>query len=431
MNFEETMEFIQRKGRFAVKSGLDNIRTLLQYMGNPQDRLQFVHVAGTNGKGSTVAFISHVLMEAGYETGRFTSPYLERFTERIKVNDAEISKEDLCRIASYVKECTETMEKEGHACPTQFELITAIGFQYFYEQHCDIVVLEVGLGGRLDATNIILPPLVAVITTIDYDHMAYLGNTLVEIAGEKAGIIKSGSHVVLYPQVDDVEKVFAVKCAAMDATLLKVQKKSLQVVASSLISQIFHYKNDHDLQIHLPGRFQILNAATAIEAIGVLRQKGWNITRDHLYLGLANTRWAGRMEILQHKPLVMIDGAHNPQGATALAQMVVEHFQNRTKRLIFGMLEDKEVESVTNIIASFADVVYLVEPEDPRAMKGEELERFFQHKLCVTRVIKDVKDSIAIVLREAQEDDVIIACGSLYLIGQLRRMSDLQGRKHF
>jgi dihydrofolate synthase / folylpolyglutamate synthase len=291
MTYEQAMEYIHGTLKFGSKLGLHNITALLELMGDPHRKLRFIHVAGTNGKGSTVAYISSILIEAGYKVGIFTSPYLERFSERMKVNHAEIPEETLARIAGFVKSKVDILLSHGESHPTEFEIVTAIAFQYYYEQECDVVVLEVGLGGRYDSTNVIDTPLLAVITTISYDHMSILGDTLPKIAFEKAGIIKSQGDVLLYPQPQEVDKVFETVCMEKQSRLLRVDFDTLQIRIFDVDSQTFDYGAYKNLQIGLLGEHQVRNAVVALHVSEILRSKGLSISENAVREGL-RMAWA-------------------------------------------------------------------------------------------------------------------------------------------
>ena len=279
MTYDEAIKYIHGTHKFGVKLGLENIGKLLELLGNPHKRLKFVHIAGTNGKGSTVAFISNILIESDYRVGIYTSPYIEHFTERICINHEEISEKDLARITEKTKEKISELLKMGYNHPTEFEIVTAIAFQYFYEKSCDIVVLEVGLGGRYDSTNIIDTPLVSVITSISFDHMNILGNTLPKIAYEKAGIIKENGDVVLYPQLSEVEDVIENVSAQMSSKLRKVDFNLIKLKKFGTEGQTFDYGSYIDLNTKLLGEHQLKNAAVAITACQVLREKITDINK--------------------------------------------------------------------------------------------------------------------------------------------------------
>jgi dihydrofolate synthase/folylpolyglutamate synthase len=427
MNYEEAMEYIHNTLKFGLKLGLHNISTLLDMMGNPHKKLKYVHVAGTNGKGSTVAFISQILMEAGYKVGIYTSPYLERFTERIRINDREIPEDELARLTSLVKDKVDEMLAKGENHPTEFEIITALAFQYFFEQSCDIVVLEVGLGGRFDSTNIIDTPLAAVITTISYDHKDRLGNTLGEIAYEKAGIIKPDGDVVLYPQSEEALEVFEKACSERAASLHKVDLSGLAVRKLDIDGQVFNFNDNLDLKINLLGEHQVKNAVTALSTVQILRGKGLCIPDDAVRKGLANTRWPGRLEIVNRNPIFLIDGAHNPEGIEVLKQFLMEHFQDKRKIFIMGVLKDKEYKLMVETIVPMADLILTVTPNNKRSLPASELADFIK-AYCKNVLVSDkIGEAVRTSLNTASPDDVICAFGSLYYIGEVRSFFTARG----
>ncbi|HOQ36754.1 MAG TPA: folylpolyglutamate synthase/dihydrofolate synthase family protein [Acetivibrio sp.] len=425
MNYDQAIEYIHGTSKFGVKLGLENVKTLLDLMGNPHKNLRYVHVAGTNGKGSTVAFIGSILVESGYRVGIYTSPFIQRFTERIRINNDEISKEDLARIASFVREKVEIMVSKGFNHPTEFEIVTAIAFQYFFEQDCDIVVLEVGLGGRFDSTNVIDDPLVSVITTISYDHMDILGDTLSKIAFEKAGIIKDGTNVVLYPQADEAERVFEEVCKEKKAKLNKISFDVAKILGFSIDGQEFNYKEMKSLRISLLGKHQIKNAVTAIEAVSVLREKGYNITEDSIRKGLLKAKWPGRLEVLCRKPVFIIDGAHNLEGARALTGFLKEYFPQNKIVFIMGILKDKEYLSIIEEVVPYAKYIITVTPQNKRALPAKELSEIIK-RYCNNIVTSDtIEGAVKKSLELTPEDGLICAFGSLYYIGEVRSMFSL------
>ncbi|HHW48967.1 MAG TPA: bifunctional folylpolyglutamate synthase/dihydrofolate synthase [Clostridiaceae bacterium] len=421
MNYDEAIKYIHGTIKFGVKLGLKNMERLLDLMGNPHKKLRYVHVAGTNGKGSTVAFISNILIEAGYKVGIYTSPYIERFTERIRINRSEISEPDLARITGFVKEKVDLMVKNGENHPTEFEIVTAIAFQYFYENSCDIVVLEVGLGGRYDSTNVIDNSLVSVITTINYDHMDKLGDTLEKIAFEKAGIIKEQGYVVIYPQPEEVENVIKKVCAEKRSNLEIVDFSQIYLTNFSIDGQVFDYGEYKSLEISLLGAHQIKNAAVAVSACRALADKGLNITEMAIRRGLANTRWPGRLEVLCRKPLFLLDGAHNPQGAHILRKALSEYFPDKRKIFIMGVLKDKDYKAMVEEISSIASRFIAVTPNSERALPAKELA-ILMERYCNNVLISDtIKEAIETSLDQCTSDDLICAFGSLYYIGEVRR----------
>ena len=331
MDYQESLKYIEETHKFGIRLGLDNMSKLLELLGNPQDKLNIIHVAGTNGKGSTCSFITSILKEAGYKVGLYTSPYLETFTERIRINGENIPEKDVARIVTLIKEKIEQMVSEGYSYPTEFEIVTTMAFYYYYEQGVDFVALEVGLGGRYDATNIIKKSDLSVITSISLDHVGILGDTVAKIAYEKAGIIKENGVVVVYDQSDEAKNVIKDICKEKNAKYIEVKFDDINIKKSNINSQVFdctiigqRYK---DLEIKLIGDHQVNNSVLALSAIEILNQlKHLNINKDDIRRGLINTRWAGRIEKILDKPTFIIDGAHNEDGARSLAKAIEKNF---------------------------------------------------------------------------------------------------------
>lgn len=344
--------------------GLERMRDLLARLGNPQDRLRFVHVAGTNGKGSTCAFIERILREAGYRTGLFTSPYIERFEERIRVNGNNISLDDLCEVTLAVRDCAEAMDEH----PTEFELMTAVAFCHFARQSCDIVVCEVGLGGRLDSTNVIAVVEASVIAPVALDHCALLGNTISAIAQEKAGIIKPGVPVVSAPQEPEAEARLRAVAAERGSSL-----RFVDVHALSGSNDDFTYGLWSHMRVALAGSYQRINAATALETVAVLQERGWRIPDDAVRVGLAQASWSGRFEFVAHAPDIIVDGAHNEQGAQALASELVVRYPRARIVFVVGVLADKDYASMLDALVPLAAQVVCTEPPNPRALGVADL----------------------------------------------------------
>lgn len=422
MNYEEALNYIHGTLKFGSKLGLSNITCLLELMGNPHKKLKYIHVAGTNGKGSTVAFISSILKEAGYRTGVFTSPYLQRFTERIRIGDDEIPAEALGRITEFVKSKVDIMLREGRNHPTEFEIITAIALQYYYEEQCDIVVLEVGLGGRFDSTNVIDAPEVAVIMTINYDHMSILGDTLDKIAFEKAGIIKDGCEVLLYPQEKEVEKVFSDICLERNANLNRVNFDDIRVLDYGIEGQVFNYGEYRELKISMLGDHQTGNAVMALNTALLLGRKGYNIDEASIRNGLLKAKWPGRLEVVCKEPIIIIDGAHNAEGAQALAGALKKYFPEKKKIFIFGVLKDKDYGSLVSSVAPMADRFIAVSPNSERALNVLELEAFLKNHCENVDRSDTIKGAISKAVQACPADGLICAFGSLYYIGEVREM---------
>ncbi|HEY9061421.1 MAG TPA: folylpolyglutamate synthase/dihydrofolate synthase family protein [Pseudobacteroides sp.] len=422
MNYTEALEYIHGTLKFGIKLGLENIKALLLLMGNPHKSLKFVHVAGTNGKGSTVAFISSILMESGYKTGIFTSPYLERFTERIKVDRGEIAEADVARITAFVKQKADELVKNGGNHPTEFEIVTAIAFQYFYETGCDIVVLEVGLGGRFDSTNVIDMPLAAVITTISYDHMNILGDTLEKIAFEKAGIIKDNSDVVLYPQAGEALEVFERVCEEKKSRLNKVSLADVEVLESGIWGSSFLHKRHGKFKISIAGEHQVANAVTALEAVEIVREKGYDrINKTDVESGLIKAVWPGRLEVVCKEPMFIIDGAHNKEGALMLADNLKKYFPGKDIIFIIGVLKDKDYKAIIEPVIPIASEFVTVKPENERGMTAQELAVILRGYCKDVNVSDKIEEAILYSIKKVSTKGIICAYGSLYYIGEIRK----------
>lgn len=432
MSFDP-IAYINEPRWLESRLGLDRIRELLDRLGRPQDRLKFVHVAGTNGKGSTCAYLASILQAAGLRTGLFTSPYLIAFEERIRVDGANISADDLIEATLLVKEQAEAMADH----PTEFELMCAVALVHFARSGCDIVVLEVGLGGRLDSTNVIDAPEVAVIARIGLDHTALLGNTLAAIAGEKAGIVKPGSAVVSWPQ--EPEAMAAVEAAAAaagdaltvpDLALLEAGTVDWGVPGAPL--RPFSYGRFTDLRTRLLGSYQPANAALAIEAAEALRTRGWAVNDDAVRRGIAETAWPGRFEIVRAasgEPTVVVDGGHNPQGARALADSLADVFPGRKPVFVVGVLEDKDYPAMLETVLPLGAAFVCVAPDNPRALPADKLARAIRWtgqdllgcSACTSPyVARDMADALARARELAGPDGLVCAFGSLYSVGAVK-----------
>ncbi len=418
MNYEEALAYIHNVEWMGKKPGLHRMLWLLNKMGNPHRKLKFVHVAGTNGKGSTCAMISSVLREAGYKTGMFTSPYIHVFDERIQVNGQMISNEELIEIVEFVKGFIDEIEEK----PTVFEIITLIGMEYFKRQQCDIVVLEVGIGGLLDSTNVIESKEAAVITSIGFDHTGMLGNTIEEIAAQKAGIIKENTDVIFWNRETKAAKVVEEVCEKTNSRLYVPDYEALKSVSLDLTGQTFDYKDYIKLRIPLLGSYQLENAAIALTAIEVLKQKGYGIEEKHIYEGLSKAGWIGRFELLSKEPVVIADGSHNPPGMKATAESLKTHFPDQKITFIIGVMADKELEKMTQYILPLAKEFLTVTPDNPRAMKAEVLAEYLESHGCVkAESFETVEEACKEAVKRAGKTGVVCALGSLYLVDEISR----------
>ena len=423
----------------ASRLGLERIRELLERLGRPQDRLKFVHVAGTNGKGSICAYLASILGAAGYRTGMFTSPYIERFEERIRVDGVMISPDELRDVTLAVREHAEAMAEETGDHPTEFELMTAVALEHFARCGCDIVVLEVGLGGRLDSTNVIDAPEACVIARIGLDHTALLGNTLAAIAGEKAGIIKEGSAVVSWPQ--EPEAMAAIEHAAAEhgcelrvPDFAQLEEGAIRWEDGASPFRSFSYKEWADLRTGILGSYQPQNATVALEVVDVLRGCGWRIPDEAVRAGVAQTRWPGRFEIVEggSSPdgfAIVVDGGHNPQGARALADSLAEVFPGCKPVFVIGVLEDKDYPRMLEDVLPLGSAFVCVTPDNPRALPAHKLARAIRWtgqdllgcSACVNPVVaRDFEDAVRRARELAGSDGLICAFGSLYSVAALK-----------
>lgn len=410
----DAMNFIYSTTWKGSVLGLERISELMLRLGGPQKKLRFVHIAGTNGKGSTAAMLAGVLGAAGYKTGLYTSPYVYKFNEMIQVGGAAVSDDELISLADEVRRAAAEMDD----APTEYEIITALAFVHFLREECDIVVLEVGMGGRIDTTNVIDTPEVAVITAIGLDHMKQLGGTVEKIAGEKAGIIKGGS-VVSHPQDASVERVLRKKCAETGAAATFVREENILLEEINPDGQKFTYCGKN-FAILLLGGHQLRNAAVAIETVEILRARGWEISEAALHDGLRNTVWPGRFEILRRKPLFITDVAHNPQGISATLATFRTLFPEKKPVFLFGVLADKDFTEMARLLSPQAKKFVLVTPDSSRALPAAELKKY------VTGNAVDydsVSAGVAHALETAAPDDAIIALGSLSMIGKIRKLA--------
>lgn len=426
MNYKEALEFIHGAYKFGSKLGLDNIRELLKRLKNPQKELKIIHIAGTNGKGSTASFINQILLEAGYSVGLFTSPYLETFNERIRVNNVLIKEDELARGVEKIKLAIDSMVKDGYNHPTEFEIVTALGFLYFLDKKVDVVVLEVGLGGRFDATNIIDESIASIITSISKDHTHILGDTLSKIAFEKCGIIKDNSFVYSYPQKAEARDTITEIARNKNAILSTYDFSDISSINFTEKGSKFNLNlNDvkiENLEIRLLGRHQVYNATLAILTLFDLNKRGiLNISNGNFRKGLLNTKWNGRLEIISEDPLVLIDGAHNEDGARALGEALGEYYKEKKKMLCLGVLKDKELDVILDYILPHFDEVIVTEPNSHRALDVYELEQRVGQKCKKTIAIKDSKQAFDKALSESNQYDLFVFSGSLYLIGEIRK----------
>ena len=426
---------IHEFNKFGMVLGLSRMEELLRRLGDPQDTLNVIHVAGTNGKGSVSKYLEEGLAACGYKMGLYTSPYIEKFNERIRFDGTDISDEDLEYYGQKVVDAAEAMVADGKDSPTEFEVVTAIAFLYFAGKKADITILEVGLGGIGDSTNVVKHPLASVITSISYDHMAQLGNTLAEIAVNKAGIIKTGCPVISNVPERDAAKIIARKAYAMGSRLFDVSGiravVSQQTPFSQVVSMELYEKSYSDVEISMVGKHQAENLKTALATLEILRKSGAvKLDREALYAGLKRARQPGRFEVIgggpeagdESKPLVIIDGAHNEAGAQALQETMAQYFAGKKILLVAGILADKQIDSIVKFLTKITDQIIVTEPDNPRKLAASELAKHMADVGVTAEVIADAEAAMHRAKELADGYDVILFAGSLYLIGDVRRL---------
>lgn len=425
MRYEEAIKYITEVGNFGSNYGLERTYKLLEYLGNPEKDLKLIHIAGTNGKGSTTSMITEILMGAGYKVGMYTSPFIEEFEERIQINRNNIPKEKLASLMDEVKSAVDKVIEDGYSHPTEFEIITVLMLLYFKKENIDFGVIEVGLGGTLDSTNVITPVL-QVITSISFDHTNLLGNTLEEIAGEKAGIIKSGIPTVIYPQKAEALKVIENKCSEMNSKLYIANCDNFKfenVVNEDRPYQLLKYNNEVDILLPLLGEHQITNLSVAMTSIEVLNNINMtNILLDSIVKSIKKVKWKGRLEVLSKNPYVVIDGAHNIQGIETLSRNIKKYFKYENLYLILGILADKDVQEMIKVIAPMAKKIYAVTPNSIRAELAEDLKREIIKYNENCEAYDDYKEAYLTAINDANENDFVLASGSLYMIGDMRKI---------
>lgn len=417
MDYQSALDYIEGLAVFGSRPGMERITALLERLGNPQNMLSYIHVAGTNGKGSVCNTLSSVLTCAGYKTGLFTSPYILDFRERIQFNGNYIEKSELCDLTSRVKPVADALAEEGLQ-PTEFEVITALAFLYFKEKHCDIVILEVGLGGLLDSTNVIKHSLISVITSVSLDHMAVLGNTISEIAAQKAGIIKKNGCVITgCDQNPDALFVIQNTAAEKNAEFI-VAHREFELIKADIHGNTIKLNNT-EMTLHLPGRHQLSNLNLSSAVLKKLKSVGYTIEDDAIKRGIENVFVPARFEITDEKPLTIVDGSHNPDGARVLSEAVAEFLNGKRIILVIGMMADKDYVSSLSYLAPLADTVIAVKPGNPRALSAEAL-RDSASKYCKNCIaVESPCEGFAEAKKLAGSSDCILVAGSLYLAGDI------------
>jgi dihydrofolate synthase/folylpolyglutamate synthase len=443
MNYAQAMAYIKNTAKFGSKLGLERTEKILELLGNPHKKLKCIHIAGTNGKGSTTAMVTKILVEAGYKVGSYISPFIEEFEERIQINNKNIPKDDLSEVVTEVSKAVDTVVALGYSNPTEFEIITCAGFLYFYKNNVDFAVLEVGIGGRLDSTNVIIP-ILSVITSISLDHTQILGDTLDKIAYEKAGIIKEGIPVIMFPQQKQSEEVIEKTCRERNCKLVKVPLNSSSYlgkenlhqgqitsmdgainISNNIITQkvkVQTLSNDYVIELALLGKHQLLNCSVVVHVIEELIGQGFKINKDNILTGLRSVKWPARLEVMSKKPLVVIDGAHNVDGIKNLTESIDMYFNYNKVILILGILADKQVEEMIKTIVPKASRVITVTPHSDRAELSEELKVQVEKYTTNCESIEDYEEAYKKALSYCTEEDLLLVAGSLYMAGDMRKI---------
>jgi dihydrofolate synthase/folylpolyglutamate synthase len=435
MDYQSSVRYLLSLGRelaaptqaAALKFDLQNISVLLDRLGRPDRAYPSVHIAGTNGKGSTAAFLESILRRSGFRTGLNTSPHLERINERIRINGEDVSDELFAETFTRIHAVIEELLAEGklRAHPTYFECVTALAFEVFAQERVEFAVVEVGLGGRLDATNII-DPVASVITRIDFDHENFLGHSLAEIAREKAGILKRARPAVSAPQLPEAHAVIRARAEELNCPLTETEEafriESEEMIGGCVRAMVEEVStgSHFTLSPQLPGRFQLQNALNAVAAAQALRQRNFRLTQEDIEQGIAATVWPGRLEKLQTQPDIYLDGAHNPGAARELARFLDENFAGRRILMIFAAMRDKALDEVAGTLFPRAHEVIFTQPNSPRAISASQLAEVVGHYAHCISVIPDAEAALDAALEKASTQDAIFGTGSLYLVGQLR-----------
>jgi dihydrofolate synthase/folylpolyglutamate synthase len=419
MDYKESINFLKNLTKFGMNFGLGRIEKLLDLMGNPHQELKYIHVGGTNGKGSTCVMLENILCNSGIKTGLFTSPHVNSYRERYKINGEMISEEKIAQLITKMRPCLEKMVEKGYEHPTEFEVNTAMAFLYFYEEKVDIVILEVGLGGAIDSTNVI-NPLVSIITNVEKDHMDYLGNTIREIAEVKAGIIKKSSDIITGVVKEDAIKVIKRVSCEKEAVLHRIIKKeNYQVTNLSIKGTTFDYfgkKECKNLRVNLLGEHQAKNASMALKTVEVLKDKGYVITEDAVRKGLNTVR----LEIIKENPIILIDAAHNVDGMDALTKSIKDLFNYDKLICVLSLLEDKERENIVKIIAKMSDKMIITRPNSYRAGDWEKVADYTKVYCKDVLIESDINKALEKALDSAEINDLICITGSFYMVCDAR-----------
>ncbi len=433
MNYKECMEYIEEISARGSVLGLTTMKELLRRLGNPQDSLRFIHVAGTNGKGSTSAFLASVLKKAGYRTGVYSSPSVFTYLEKIRINGKNIAQKSFADVLTTVKEAADAMESEKSGSPTVFEVETACAFLYFFQEKCDIVIAECGMGGDLDATNVITTTVLSVITSISLDHMSFLGSTVGEIARRKAGIMKPRVPVVTIRQDEEVMEVLETRAREMSGRFVAADPDDIEITSEKYPRTVFDYGSYNGIEINMAGDYQTDNAALALTAIEVLCEEypdDFAVTESQLKRGMKAAVNPGRLEQISDKPAIIIDGAHNPDAALRLRMSIDRYFKGKKFVFIIGVFADKCYEDVVRIMAPLAEQIITVKtPDNPRALDANELAQTVMKYNPRVSAAGSVEEALEMALLFTTKKDIILAFGSLSYLGRLKvAVNAMRGR---
>lgn len=416
MTYNEALTFIHSNFWQGSKPGLERTEELLNQMGNPQDKLKFIHVAGTNGKGSFCSMLSSVLMEAGEKVGTYTSPYVFRFNERMKINGKDIPDDALAELCEYIRPFTEKMEEK----PTEFELITAIAMEYFRREGCTVVVLECGMGGRLDSTNVIKTPILSVITGIALDHTAFLGSTISEIAAEKAGIIKKCVPVLYCGDAIEAKNVIEKKAKEANAPFYAIDRTDFKLRSTTLSGCEFDFNEWKNIKISLLGSYQLLNAQNVLFALSLLNSLGMKIPKEAVESGMKKAKWPARFEWILKDPILLFDGGHNPEGVSAAVESAKLYFPDQKLLILSGVMADKDYPFMVKKMSEIAKEAFCITPANPRALPAEDYAAAFRAQRVPVKAFSSVPEALREAVEKARKEKLPLLClGSLYMYSEI------------
>ncbi len=428
MKYDEALNYLRDLTTFGMNFGLDRIYKLLELLENPHEKLNVIHIGGTNGKGSTASMLNSILVKSGYKVGLFTSPHIHSYRERYKINNEMISEEEVASLITQIKPLLKKMVDEGYEHPTEFEVNTAMAFKYFNDKKVDLVILEVGLGGEIDSTNVVSKPLLSIITNVAMDHLDYLGDTLEKIATVKSGIIKKNRPLVTGVDKEEAYKVIEKKCKSLDAPIYKLGKdfnyQLIKLTEKDTLAHVHGLKKSYlNVRTSLLGEHQAKNMAIAVSAAEILQDLGYNkINENTIYEGLKDIKWQARFEVIDSDPIIVIDVAHNVDGVISLKNTIENIFPNRPLTLLIGMLADKEREKVIEIIAPMAEKIIVTKPLSPRAGNWEEIKEMAQKYCQTVDLSPDIEGAIKLALNKCDPKGIVVITGSFYMVSEARKI---------